>query len=399
MSDQIEVVSDGEGLVVIGSMNAVQRFLEDHGLATLAEDFELSRLRKALSIGSDIFESISTIAEQSAMYLKLTPDSAKRLKDTGGLMSTKTKGISHAMLGKTGDTSMKWLQVDTRVSSMITNPALLTGIGSLMSQFVQQTEAQELRKYLATIDGKLDDVRRAQRNAVIAPMQTATAQIEEAQTLRKAGGDPGTLWDKVQGAHPAIMNVQEETLLALGSLAEKAQAESKLGTIKKFTGNIEQEVIIHLTVLARCFELEDQFRIIELDHVMATAPDHFEGHLQGQTENRAKRHDSVLGKTQMLMQELDRVGVIANENILLHPKVARAVVKSLNSTATSIAEFHEPLGMAIERDEMNTVSWREAFLDPYQLKTAGKEVGEKALIAAGAAGAIALLTLAPKRKQ
>ena len=387
MSDEVEVVSDGEGTLVIGPKNAVQRFLEQHGLATIAESFELDRLRKTLSVGSDLLESVSTIAEQSAMYLKLTPESTKRLKDAGGLMSTKTKGISHAMLGKTGDTSMKWLQVDAKVSSMMTNPAVLAGIGGLMSQFVQQAEAQELREYLLSIDGKLDDVRRAQRNVVIARMQTAAAQIEDAQTLRENGGDPRTLWDKVQGAHSVIMNVQEETLLALGSLAEKAQNEDKPGAIKKLTGNIEQEVIMHLAVLARCFELEDEFRIIELDHVMATALDYLEGHRQGLADNREKRRNNVLGKTQMLMHELDRAGAIANENILLHSRAARAIVGSLNSTAESIEGFHEPLGVAIERDEMRTVPWREAWRDPSQRKTAGKEAGQKALMTAGLAAA------------
>ena len=54
--------------------------------------------------GADVATTASGIVEQSAMYLKLTPESAKRLKDAGGLMKTKTEGISHAMLGETGKT-------------------------------------------------------------------------------------------------------------------------------------------------------------------------------------------------------------------------------------------------------------------------------------------------------
>lgn len=64
------------------------------------------------------------------------------------------------------------------------------------------------------------------------------------------------LRDKVQGAHAAIINVQEETLLGRGVLANKAQAENKPGGIKKVTAEIELEVNMHLMVLARCFELE-----------------------------------------------------------------------------------------------------------------------------------------------
>lgn len=398
MSDEVEIVSDGEGALVVGSNKAVRRFLKQHGLAKVADSFDLERLRKTLGVSSDLLDSVSTIAEQSAMYLKLTPESAQRLKDAGGLMSTKTKGISHAMLGKTGDSSMKWLQVDTKASSLVTNPAVLAGVGGLMSQAAQQAEAQEFREFLVRIEGKLEDVRIGQRNAIFARMHTAASQIEDAQTLRENGGDPRTLWDKVQGAHAAIINVQEETLLALGLLADKAQSDDKPGAIKRATGEIEQEVVMHLAVLARCFELEDQFRIIELDHVMATAPDYLEGHRQGVTENRDKRRGAVLGKTQALMQRLDRYGAIANENILLHSRAARAIVKSLNATAESIESFHQPLGVAIAREDISALPWREAWRDPEQRKTAGKEAGQKALGYGTAAAGLGLVIVKRLRK-
>lgn len=383
---------------MVGSNKAVRRFLKQHGLAKVADSFDLERLRKTLGVSSDLLDSVSTIAEQSAMYLKLTPESAQRLKDAGGLMSTKTKGISHAMLGKTGDSSMKWLQVDTKASSLVTNPAVLAGVGGLMSQAAQQAEAQEFREFLVRIEGKLEDVRIGQRNAIFARMHTAAGQIEDAQTLRENGGDPRTLWDKVQGAHAAIINVQEETLLALGLLADKAQSDDKPGAIKRATGEIEQEVVMHLAVLARCFELEDQFRIIELDHVMATAPDYLEGHRQGVTENRDKRRGAVLGKTQALMQRLDRYGAIANENILLHSRAARAIVKSLNATAESIESFHQPLGVAIAREDISALPCREAWRDPEQRKTAGKEAGQKALGYGTAAAGLGLVIVKRLRK-
>lgn len=147
------------------------------------------------------------------MYLKLTPESAKRLKDAGGLMKTKAKGVSHAMLGKTGKTSIKWLQVEDGTASLFTTPAVLSGVGGLMSQFAQQAEAQELRALLISIGEKLDGVRRAQRDDVLAQMEGAVAEIEEAMTLRKHGGDPRTLWDKVSGASVAIKKVQNNALL------------------------------------------------------------------------------------------------------------------------------------------------------------------------------------------
>lgn len=388
MNSEIELVSDGEGVIVTGELSAVERFLNYAGLLTKARDFDLRKLRDVLKTGANMTEAISGMAEQSALYLKLTPESAKRLRDAGGLMKTKTKGISHAMLGETGTKSLKWLQVEDGSASLLTNPAVLSGMAGIMSQFAQQTEAQELKALLVRIDEKLDDVRRSQRDAVLAKMRSAGAAIEEAMILRKHNGDPRTLWDKVSGASETILNVQEDALLALRALAEKASGQSTTGRLRKTTREIEREVAIQLAILARCFELQDEFRVVELDHVFTTAPENLDGHRLGVADARAKRRQSVLEVTTQLMTQMDTAGVIANENILLHAKAARAVIGSLNSTATVVDDFHAPLGIGSTRSLLNAIPWRDALRDPEQRKTAAKELGQMTLIGVGTAGAI-----------
>ncbi|MGH2902029.1 MAG: hypothetical protein ACRDK7_00310 [Solirubrobacteraceae bacterium] len=184
MTGEVELVSDGDGVVVAGDRSAVERFLAHVGFLDQVQEFDLGTLSSIVKIGATAATTVSGIVEQSGMYLKLTPESAKRLKDAGGLMKTKTKGISHAMLGETGKKSLKWLQVEDGPGSLLTNPAVLSGVGSLMSQFAQQSEAQELKALLARIDEKLDDVRRAQRDAVLAKMRSGAAAIDEAMTIR-----------------------------------------------------------------------------------------------------------------------------------------------------------------------------------------------------------------------
>ncbi|PFG33245.1 hypothetical protein [Sanguibacter antarcticus] len=336
--------------------------------------------------------------EQSALYLKLTPESAKRLKDAGGLMKTKTEGISHAMLGETGKQSLKWLQVEDGPASLLTNPAVLSGVGGLMSQFSQQAEAQELKALLLRIDEKLNDVRRAQRDTVLARMKSAAAAIEEAMTIRSHGGDPKTLWDKVGGVSETILNVQDEALLALCALADKVDGKHKTGELRKATHEIEHDVAVQLAVLARCFELQDEFRVVELDHVLTMAPENLEGHRLGLAAAREKRRTSVLENTTWLMTQMDQAGGVANGNVLLHARAARSVIDSLNSTAAVVDDFHTPLGIAPIRDVLSPTSWREAFRDPQQRRTAGREVGRKALIGVSAVGSLGAVALAAKAK-
>lgn len=394
---EIELVGDDDGVVVVGDRSAIERFLDHAGLLSWARDFDLGKLSNAMNAGADVLTAASGVVEQSAMYLKLTPESAKRLKDAGGLMKTKTKGISHAMLGETGKTSLKWLQVEDGTASLLTNPAVLSGVGGLMSQFAQQAEAQELRALLVSIEEKLDDVRRAQRDAVLARMKRAGEAIEEAMTLREHGGDPRTLWDKVSGESSTILNVQEEALLALSALADKVDGKRKTGELKKVTQEIEGEVAVQLAILARCFELQDEFRVVELDHVLATAPEYLDGHRRGLAAAREKRRAGVLYHTTRLMAQMDAAGGIANENIILHARAARSVVDSLNSTAEIVDDFHAPLGIESDRDVLGATPWREAFRDPQQRRTATKEVGQKALVGVGAAGALALSVVVVKR--
>lgn len=389
MPDEIELVSDGDGVAIMGVPSAVERFLDHAGLREQARRFDLGRLSTALKAGAGTLTAGSSIVEKSGMYLKLTPESAQQLRDAGGLMKTKTKGVSHAMLGETGKASLKWLQVEDGPSSLLSNPAVLSGVGGLMSQFAQQAEAHELKELLVRIDEKLDDVRRAQRDAVLAKMTSAGAAIDEAMTIRARGGDPKTLWDKVSGVSSTILNVQDEALHALSALAVKADGKSKTGGLKRAVRGIDGEAAVQLAVLARCFELQDKFRVVELDHVLATTPENLEGHRLGVAAARDERRAAVLDSTSRFMSRLDAAGGIANDNIVLHARAARSVIGSLNATAEIIEDFHAPLGIDSGRRPVHAIPWREAVRDPQQRRTAGKEAGQKALVAGGAVAALA----------
>ena len=396
MADEIELVCDGEGVVVTGDRSAVERFLGQAGLLPRAQEFDLGKLNTVLNFGADGLKTMSGIVEQSAMYLKLTPESAQRLKDAGGLMKTKHKGISHVMLGETGKESLKWLQSVDGPASLLLNPAVLSGLGGLISQFSQLTEAQELKALLLRIDEKLDDVRRDLRDKTLIKMDSAAAEIDEAMKIRGRGGDPKTMWDKVSGVSGKIFEVQNEALRKLHAIADKVDGKKKIGELKKATDEIESDVALWLAVLARCFELLDEFGVIELDYVFVTAPENLDGHRLGLQDARDTRREIMLGITAQLMNQMDAAGGIANENVLIHRRSARSVIDRLNSTAEIVDDFHTPLGIESSRVAVSSIPWREALRNPEQIKTAGKEVGKKGVVTAVGVGA---LLLAAKRSK
>lgn len=371
--------------MVAGRPSDIERFLEGAGLIEQAQRLDLGGISRFLKMGADALETVSEALEQSAMYLKLTPESAQRLKDAGGLMKTKTKGISHAMLGKTGDKSMKWLQVEDGLGSLVSNPAVLSGLGGVMSQLAQQSEAAELKQLLVRIDDKLDDVLRHQRDQVLAKVSTAADAIEEAMTIRTAGGDPRTLWEKVSAASMLLFNAQNDALLALRALADKVDDKTKTGELKRTVKDVERQAAIQLAVLARCFELQDEFRVLELDHVADTAPGNLAGHREGVSIARDDRRARVLQTTEHLLSRLERAGAVANDNIVLHVRAARSVIDSANSTVALVEEFHAPLSIVSDRSDLVSMAWRDAVRDPEKVKTAAKEVAQKSAAAGGVA--------------
>jgi hypothetical protein len=109
MDDEIQLISDGDGLAVIGDPTAVERFLDSVGLLSLSKDLGLHRLGSFLRAGAGVTQAGSEIAANSGRWVKLTEESAQLVK-TFGLVESKTPGVSYAMVGKPGSIK-SWLQI------------------------------------------------------------------------------------------------------------------------------------------------------------------------------------------------------------------------------------------------------------------------------------------------
>lgn len=297
-------------------------------------------------------------------------------------MPTAKKGVSHLMLGKTGDHSMKWLQADTSASALIGNPAVLTGMSGLLASFSQQLEAKELNEFMTRVDARLDEVLTNQRNETLADIETAAEQIEDALSLLESDGDPQTIWELVRSADDHIATVQNKALKTLGSVADSAKRADSSKELKKLSQEVEGKVNLWLSVLARCFELKDQFNVIELDHVMMTAPKKYDGHRKGLAKNRQRRQNKVIGQTSQVLSALDQAGALAVGRTIIHPNVAKRLVEAINTTAGEIHSFHRPLGISEDHKELEPLPWREAWKDPDQLKEAAK-TGAKGAVVGG----------------
>jgi hypothetical protein len=372
MGSEIDLVSDGDGLAVIGNSTDVERFFLSAGLDTApSKDLDLHRLWSYSGTGGAAAQIGADLAANSGRWVKLTAESAEAVKKYG-LMPTKTKGVSHAMIGKPGDIT-QWLQIAQGPSNLLMGPFALTALSTMMQQRAMQQQMDEIVEYLKEINEKVDDILRGQKDAVLADMIGVDLIIEEALTVREQVGRVSEVtWSKVQATGMTIARTQAYALRQLDAIAEKLEKNASLGEIAKATKEAEPKVREWLAVLARTFQLQDGVFVLELDRVLDASPDELDSHRLGLTIARQNRLELIGRSTARLLTQMDETARKANSKVLLNPFDSPAAVKSSNQVTTGILDFRGRLGIESGHQAKDAKRWGQA----------AAEVREKVLAAA-----------------
>lgn len=359
MGSEIQLISDGDGLAVIGETAEVERFLVAQGLQS--KELGLPRLNTILNAGSGVARAGSVIAENSGRWVQITKDSAQKINEFG-LMKGSTPGLSRGVVQAQGGEIKAIVEfATTGPGSLLANPALLAGAAGLMAQLAMKQSMDEITDYLATIDEKIDDVLRAQKDAVVADMVGAGFALDEAMTLREGVGRVSDVtWSKVQTTSTTVARTQAYALRQLDALAEKLENKANMGELAKTAKMAEFKVFEWLAILARCVQLMDAFTVLELDRVMDTSPEELDLHRHALKDARQNRREVIAQSTTALMARLDAAAGTANTKVLLHPVASRAVVGSSNHVASSVVEFQGRLGLEAWRYELDARRWMDA---------------------------------------
>ncbi len=357
MSDELALFADDDGLAVLGDPEVVQAFLDANGLES--REFSLGRLSAKLGAAAGAAESASVAAANSGRWLKLTKESAAKVKEFD-LTETGTKGVKHAMIGARGSVK-SWLQVETRAVSQLTNPALLSGAAGIMSQMAMQQAMSEIGDYLERIDEKLDDLLQAQKSAALAPLQGTALDIEEAMAIREARGRVDDItWSKLQGRSSSLSDVQGHALKQLDALATKLERRSGLRDLAAASAEVRGEIQEWLAVLARAVQLRDALGVIELDRVLDASPEELDRHRLGLQAARRVRLQSIAEATQSALARLDAAAQTANAKVLVHPAKAPAIATNCSEAATAVVHLNLALGIGEDAEAPHTRRWTQA---------------------------------------
>lgn len=360
MDNEIELISDGDGLAVIGDPTAVERFLVSEGLTS--RDLELPRLGAVLSSGSAGAQVGTAIAANSGRWVKLTQASAEKVSQLG--LRESSKGLSTGVLKGPKGQVAGFVEFAKAPASMLSNPAVLAGAAGIMAQLAMQQTMDEITDYLAAIDEKVDDVLRAQKDAVVADMIGVDFVIEEAMTIRhQVGRVSEVTWSKVQATTMAIARTQAYALRQLDALAEKLESKASIADLAKASLEAESTVQDWLAVLARCFQLQDAIAVLELDRVLDASPDELDNHRLGLRAARNARLELISRSTERLLVRMNAAAGTANTKVLMNPIQAPAVVRSSNQVGSAVVEFHATLGIKHGRESLESRRWADAALE------------------------------------
>ncbi len=362
MGDEVHLIGDGDGLAVIGEPAAVERFLATAGLPS--KDLGLHRLGPNLGNAAGAVQAGSEVAANSGRWMKLTEESAKIAREFPLTKNSATGNLQATARAKEGGRFLKNLEFVKGPGSLLTNPAMLAGAAGLMAQLAMQQTMAEITDYLATIDAKVDDVLRGQKDAVLADMIGVDLVIEEAMTIREHVGLVSEVtWSKVQATTLVIARTQAYALRQLDALAEGMEAKSQLSDLADRAKEVASKVQEWLAVLARCFQLQDAIAVLELDRVLDASPEDLDRHRLGLRAARQNRLELIARSTVQLMARMSAAAGIANTKVLLHPIASRAVVDSSNQVAAGIVDFNGRLGIERDRPALEAKRWVEAVVE------------------------------------
>jgi rRNA processing protein Krr1/Pno1 len=245
--------------------------------------------------------------------------------------------------------------------SLLTNPAILAGAAGIMAQVAMQQAMNEITDYLAKIDEKVDDVLRAQKDAVLARMIGVGFVIEEAMTIRESRGRVDEVtWSKVQIAPTTTAETEAYALRQLDAIAEKLERKTTIGDLAMTAKEAESKVREWLAVLARCFQLQDAIAVLELDRVLDASPEGLDGHRLGLKTARQNRLQHISRSTERLLARMEAAAGTANAKVLLHPTTSPAVVQSSKHVAAGVHDFHERLGIESGPQSSEARRWVDA---------------------------------------
>ncbi len=137
------------------------------------------------------------------------------------------------MIGKPGEVK-QWLQIAQAPTALLSGPMALCALSTMMQQQAMQQQMDQIVEYLQEINEKVDEILRAQKDAVLADMIGVDLAVEDALTVRDQVGRVSDItWSKIQSSSLVLAQTQAYAIRQLEAIAENLEKKADLGKIAK----------------------------------------------------------------------------------------------------------------------------------------------------------------------
>lgn len=397
--DGVELIRDGENLLVVGdSKRAVESFMRSIGALEGARKITSRQLAPMLRSVADLTHAVADAVSESGLWVKLTGESAEAIKEFG-LTDTEVPGVAYAMAGRPGDIK-QWLKISKSPGAKMSSPTVLSGIAGSLGQAATQLEADQMRALIESLDEKIDQVLRGQRDAIVGPLNGVQRHIRSAQTSRRVQGEVDSQeWDKIAGTPQRIRELQSTAVEKLRGVAGDMEQYKRVGDLNARMPELQDQIELWIGVIARCFAALDEVADLELEYTAAIAPVKLDAKRLAIQEDRLGAITDLSAGVAELVSQMSVSAERAKSNRLLHRTGSPQVIRLIEGARDPIKKLYDALGLEINWESITEAQWREAIRQLGQWKNAlaeggsiSWEKGKPVLKSLAMAGAVALVT-------
>lgn len=352
----IALVESEDGVLVVGPEHLLARLDEARParLRTLDSSM-LARIGTALGAASEI-------QAKSGRWLKLDKKSDQYLK----AMHVDIRRVSAGVIRRKDIPGLKGGQITKHLGFedfALLTPAAPAALAAMATQAALEASLDEIMKYLASIDAKLDRLLEQRKVEVRGQLGGIALAIEEANAIHgKTGKVSEVTWSKVQGNTLALQTLQVEAVAQLQALADhvKRQATS-VDQAAEALDEAAKDVPFWLEVLARTLVMQDRQYLLELARVEDLEPGQLAAHREGIVDARDQRTARITTSLAAIVIAVRDSRTLSNIDRVVNPINAPKFITLANDVSQAVAQFAERADLEIVGvDEQELLAWSEA---------------------------------------
>ncbi|MFH0412487.1 hypothetical protein ACG98H_10420 [Corynebacterium sp. L4756] len=342
-----------DGIAFFGDAAALESLIMD--LELPADEIQdivpntIERLLGSQYMAGTILKGFSEVVEASGAYLKLTPEGRAQVK-AKGLYQSK-EGINYAIIGKPGKVD-QWLQVENGLSAVLSNPAMLSNIGGIMTQLAIQKSINEITGYLEQNIQKLESLAKKLEKDQITRLEGVYSSLQTSINRRnQVGGVDATLWGKVSTYDAPIESARRYALGEIAEIAESLDKVHSLSDLETVLDLAESNLPKWLALVAYIRQSELWFDELELEYRHSVSPGTYQLHLESVREEQEKDLNKSISALNKLLGGIEKAVTVADAKLFWNHASAIQCQGRLQRIELKVFRLMQALDSNFERSQ------------------------------------------------